>query len=240
MHGTFPHALPRFHGEHIDFKLSDDPDAAGGKRWSLTLHGRLLAEKTFTTDADLRRDLEAILAQHRQERAPEQAQEQARPEPSQDRTEPRQEEEPRSPPQEPSKETTPREDVAMKAFRPIPVERPPLPSWPDCEKAIVRVVDTYGPEGAVLEVVELTKGFADLRTLLRRDLAVFPRLFDAGELKKGQRFAVESVQGFDKDPNAQKIRRLLGEMERSLGPLARPTVKQVQERRQEPELTNGL
>jgi hypothetical protein len=71
MHGPFTQTRSRFKGEHIDFELFDHPDAAGGtsKRWSLTLDGRLVAKKPFTTTADLKRDLEAILVEHRQEQA---------------------------------------------------------------------------------------------------------------------------------------------------------------------------
>src|SRR5262249_1589456 len=62
----------------------------------------------------------------------------------------------RKPPQpqakEPLKEPTQtqldREDVAVKAFRPFPVEKLPVPQRQDREWAIVGIVDVHGQEGA--------------------------------------------------------------------------------------------
>jgi hypothetical protein len=95
-------------------------------------------------------------------------------------------------------------------FRPIRVEKPPLPSRGERLWAAVSVVEVDGG-GATFEVHELftRHGAADRYCMLRKEFAVFPRSFDPSEIGKGEWFEVKQLSGYDKDPNAQKLRSLI-------------------------------
>jgi hypothetical protein len=127
-------------------------------------------------------------------------------------------------------------ELKREPFRPVPVEKPPWPPKRVSEWAVVKVIDSEGKEGALFEVVALheSHGRADLSAILGtavgKDLAVFPRSFEKGELKVGQWFKVESVQGEEKDPNARKIREMVEKTRATYLPRQTPT--QGQERRQ--------
>lgn len=107
-----------------------------------------------------------------------------------------------------------------RGFRPVEVEKPKPPTLPNREYAVVGVVEPLRG-GAVLEVRKVFRhrGLAELYALFRRDAAVFPRSFEPGRVRGGMWLRVESTGGFDRDPNARKLNRLIeGERARAVRP----------------------
>lgn len=107
-----------------------------------------------------------------------------------------------------------REVEQQRGFRPVAVEKPkPVPmTMPKREYAVVGVVRS-GRAGALLEVRKVfrNRGLAEVYALFRRNVAIFPRSFPAGRLKEAQWLKIKHSGGFENDPNARKLRNLIGQ-----------------------------